>query len=296
MLNPQIRDTLGDMGVRVDAIRPLVRRSDPMDREAGAHLKIEPPVSLYQADDLVVKVGPAGKLDAYAKEHRVLGYLQERGFNAPASPTLPRQVGRHAVALTTYVPHDPTATPEPERTGALLAQLHQIPAPDWLSPDRSLLRNVQTLIAKPSLSAAVREALVGKCVPNEAALAEQNRASSRLCHGDLHLGNILPHKSGAQLIDFEASASGHPLWDIARLTQANKRFGLDTAWYQRLWNTWQEHTGFTGEELQPFVDWRSWYGVVNLLGRASLSHDERSELANRLKWAQYGTENEWTRI
>lgn len=296
MLNPEILANLEDMGVAVDALAPLARRADPMDKMAGAHLKIESDVSLLRARDLVIKIGPASKLDDYIKESRLLEYLQGKDFDSPISTEWPRVVGNYALAVSTYIDHNPCDTLSPEQTANQLVKLHQMSAPGWLGVDRKLAISCAEVLTKPDLPSRLQRRLIDKCLSSEALVAEQNLAASKLCHGDLHLGNILPGADGIRLIDFESAASGHPLWDFARLAQASERFGLNASWYQRCWLAWQEQMGFSAKELEPFIEWRCWYGVINLLGRTSLDSSEQAELANRLAWVYDGAKNKWTRI
>lgn len=91
----------------------------------------------------------------------------------------------------------------------------------------------------PSLHALLRRQIAGARVPEplrQAALAALDRlpAGDRLCHGDVHPGNVIATRAGLQLIDWQKAAAGDPAADVARseLVLRYGRFG--PAWFSRL--------------------------------------------------------------
>ncbi|MGP3771039.1 phosphotransferase family protein [Streptomyces sp. SDT5-1] len=113
-----------------------------------------------------------------------------------------------------------------EAVGALLARLHTVPAhtlPPGLPPMRGPLkaaRAVARLRAAAPDHPAARPILAAWRTLPPWARAETPYAHARaLCHGDLHLGQLVRHPadSGAwTLIDVDDLGVGDPAWDLAR--------------------------------------------------------------------------------
>lgn len=90
--------------------------------------------------------------------------------------------------------------------GRLHARLHEIAAPSEL-PDLSqvLLRRIDAAPHLPSRTASyARDLLAG--MPE----------GDRICHGDLHPGNVIVHPEGLVLIDWSNASRGHAMADLAR--------------------------------------------------------------------------------
>ena len=90
-----------------------------------------------------------------------------------------------------------------------------------------------------SLRARLRHEIEGARVPEplrEAALAALARLpeGDRLCHGDLHPGNVISTRAGLHLIDWQKAAVGDPAADAAR-SELMLRYGrFGPAWFSRL--------------------------------------------------------------
>ncbi|KOV55916.1 phosphotransferase family protein, partial [Streptomyces sp. MMG1121] len=136
-------------------------------------------------------------------------------------------------------PDDPDAAPW-EATAVLLARLHRTPPPDGLPPMRGPAKAAR---AVGRLHAALRDT-ARKAAPAEAtgretadpeaagpilnawaALPAWARAEApmpgpaALCHGDLHLGQLVRHPAPDgpwRLIDVDDLGTGAPAWDLAR--------------------------------------------------------------------------------
>lgn len=103
-----------------------------------------------------------------------------------------------------------------KRVGELLAAFHQLPVYDSVVPAPALAQRLVSLTTR--LPAPMRCAAAG------ALTSAINRVEERpavLCHGDLHLHNIVAHRGangpGAfAVIDFEETAPAIPEWDLAQ--------------------------------------------------------------------------------
>ena len=91
-------------------------------------------------------------------------------------------------------------------TGRVHRQLSGVPAPDGLRDLRALVE--ERIGTSDTIPEAARERL--KAI---LALAPDG---DRLCHLDLHPGNIIESPAGPIVIDFSNAASGHPMADHAR--------------------------------------------------------------------------------
>ncbi|MGW7418394.1 phosphotransferase family protein [Streptomyces sp. NPDC054863] len=129
-------------------------------------------------------------------------------------------------------PEDPDAAPW-EETGALLARLHRTdtaalpaPVPPMRGPAKAA-RGVARMLAAPHRApgapAPYRTVLhawhrLPAWARNEAP-APQHRTHAVLCHGDLHLGQLVRHPAPDgpwHLIDIDDLGLGDPAWDLAR--------------------------------------------------------------------------------
>ncbi|MDX3532329.1 aminoglycoside phosphotransferase family protein, partial [Streptomyces sp. ID05-39B] len=118
-------------------------------------------------------------------------------------------------------PQDPDAAPW-EEAGKLLARLHRTPAPTPLPPMRGPAKAARAV-------ARLREAgphpAVGPVLRAWGHLPAWARAeapmpdTTTLCHGDLHLGQLVRHPAPDgpwRLIDVDDLGVGVPAWDLAR--------------------------------------------------------------------------------
>ncbi|WP_329215620.1 aminoglycoside phosphotransferase family protein [Streptomyces sp. NBC_01485] len=118
-------------------------------------------------------------------------------------------------------PDDPDAAPW-EAAGTLLARLHRTPAPTALPPMRGPAKAAH---AVARLRAAASHAAVAPVLAAWRALPAWARAeapmpdTATLCHGDLHLGQLVRHPAPDgpwRLIDVDDLGVGVPAWDLAR--------------------------------------------------------------------------------
>ncbi|MFD5401028.1 phosphotransferase family protein [Streptomyces griseorubiginosus] len=121
-------------------------------------------------------------------------------------------------------PEDPDAAPwEPAAT--LLARLHRTPAPPGLpamrGPAKAALAVARLLGAArqdrhPALAPVLR---AWSALPSWARGESLMRDTTTLCHGDLHLGQLVRHPAPDGpwcLIDVDDLGVGEPAWDLAR--------------------------------------------------------------------------------
>ncbi|MER6683261.1 phosphotransferase family protein [Streptomyces olivaceoviridis] len=125
-------------------------------------------------------------------------------------------------------PHDPDAAPW-EAAATLLARLHRTPVPAGLPPMRGPAKAARAL---DRLQAALRTApgatahtAARPVLDAWAALPAWARGQApmpgppALCHGDLHLGQLVRHPAPDgpwKLIDVDDLGAGVPAWDLAR--------------------------------------------------------------------------------
>ncbi|MFJ6660494.1 phosphotransferase family protein [Streptomyces sp. NPDC091377] len=119
-------------------------------------------------------------------------------------------------------PDDPDAAPW-EAAAGLLARLHRTPVPTGLPPMRGpakAARAVERLVAAgphPEIATVLR---AWRSLPAWArAKAPMPEPLAALCHGDLHLGQLVRHPAPQgpwRLIDVDDLGVGAPAWDLAR--------------------------------------------------------------------------------
>lgn len=118
-------------------------------------------------------------------------------------------------------PDTPDAAPW-EAAATLLARLHRAPAPVGLPPMRGPAKAARAIAR---LRAADPHPAAGPVLRAWAALPGWARAESpmpavtTLCHGDLHLGQLVRHPAPDGpwvLIDVDDLGVGDPTWDLAR--------------------------------------------------------------------------------
>ncbi|MCT7357085.1 aminoglycoside phosphotransferase family protein [Streptomyces sp. 15-116A] len=118
-------------------------------------------------------------------------------------------------------PDDPDAAPW-EAAATLLALLHRTPLTPGLPVMRGPLkaaRAVARLQAEASGHPAVGPVLrAWSALPDWARGETPTPATGTVCHGDLHLGQLvrLPGDTGWRLIDVDDLGVGNPAWDLAR--------------------------------------------------------------------------------
>lgn len=98
----------------------------------------------------------------------------------------------------------------------LLTRLARLLAETQVAVQSRTIPNLRPL--RPLLEKRIRQATPLPPALQSAALRalEKLPDGSALCHGDLHVGNVLLSSRGPLVIDWENATSGHPLADVAR--------------------------------------------------------------------------------
>lgn len=122
-------------------------------------------------------------------------------------------------------PADPDAAPW-EEAGVLLARLHTVPPsalpgplPDMRGPAKAAAAVARMIAAVGSRPAARPVLDAWHRLPDWARDAAPAPRRPRLCHGDLHLGQLVRYPAGDGpwlLIDVDDLGLGDPAWDLAR--------------------------------------------------------------------------------
>ncbi|WP_435864036.1 phosphotransferase family protein [Streptomyces spongiicola] len=122
-------------------------------------------------------------------------------------------------------PSDPDGAPW-EETAGLLARLHRVPLgplprplPVMRGPARAAAAVARMRAAAPEHPAAGAVLGAWRRLPPWARGEAPAPAPARLCHGDLHLGQLVRHPVGGgswYLIDVDDLGLGDPAWDLAR--------------------------------------------------------------------------------
>ncbi|MFE2280798.1 phosphotransferase family protein [Streptomyces sp. NPDC059454] len=140
----------------------------------------------------------------------------------PAPVELHGRLVTHWPYGTPVDPDDPDAAPW-EAAAALLARLHRTPAPTAVPPMRgpakaahALARLRATAPHHPATAPVLRAwAALPPWARGEASMPD----TTTLCHGDLHLGQLIRHPAHNGpwlLIDVDDLGTGVPAWDLAR--------------------------------------------------------------------------------
>ena len=140
--------------------------------------------------------------------------------------TTPTPLHDRLVTFWPYgTPVDP-ATPEAapwEEAATLLARLHRQPPPPGLPPMRGPAKAAQAVArleaAAPHHPATAPILRAWRTLPAWARSETPMPDTTTLCHGDLHLGQLVRHPAPTgpwRLIDVDDLGVGVPTWDLAR--------------------------------------------------------------------------------
>ncbi|UUN31014.1 phosphotransferase family protein [Streptomyces sp. FIT100] len=193
-----------------------------------------------RADGLVVRHGRAvAKAHASATDHTahrarvtVAAHPRLAGILLPplSLPAAAPLDGRPVTAWpygSPVDPADPDAAPW-EAAARLLAGLHTVPLdalpaplPPMRGPAKVAAAVARMRAAEPADRAARDVVTAWRRLPAWARGAAPGPAGGapRLCHGDLHLGQLVRHPAGDgpwYLIDIDDLGTGEPAWDLAR--------------------------------------------------------------------------------
>ncbi len=120
-------------------------------------------------------------------------------------------------------------------TARLHARLHEVVAPEELTPLREGLR--RRMLGSPHVPPAALAVALAEL--------ESLPDGNRICHGDFHPGNILAGRSGPVIIDWVGATRGDPTADFAR-------------------------TVVLGRAAAPLDSWSRWERLLFARGRKTL--------------------------
>ncbi|MDW8803722.1 aminoglycoside phosphotransferase family protein [Streptomyces scabiei] len=175
--------------------------------------------------DTVAKAHAPGTDPAHLALRMTVAASHPDTLLAPLTPT-PASLHDRLVTFWPYgTPVDPEA-PEAapwEAAATLLARLHRQPPPAGLPPMRGPVKAAQA-VARLASAASHHPATPSvlrawHALPAWARAEAPMSGTTTLCHGDLHLGQLVRHPAGRddwRLIDVDDLGVGAPAWDLAR--------------------------------------------------------------------------------
>lgn len=217
---------------------------DTLLQRAALALGLPGPVSLLRAavslvgrcGEVVVRVSPLSHIDLprARQEVRVMEVARAAGVELAPVVGGPVLVGTDHVAIALrFIAHDPTRRLDWGRLGALLRELHQVPAETWMprhQPAADLRRymaRADRLLDLGRIDADGHALLRAACEQVDRQLPASVDGSLRLAHGDIHTGNVLVRPDGRLvLIDWEESCAASPLVDLSAALARRELYAL----------------------------------------------------------------------
>ncbi|MFM9595868.1 phosphotransferase family protein [Streptomyces scabiei] len=175
--------------------------------------------------DTVAKAHAPGTDPAHLALRMAVAASHPDTLLAPLTPAPAALHGR----LVTFWPYGTPVDPEApeaapwEAAATLLARLHRQPLPAGLPPMRGPVKAAQAVArlasAAPHHPATPSVLRAWHALPAWARAEAPMSGTTTLCHGDLHLGQLVRHPAGTsdwRLIDVDDLGVGVPAWDLAR--------------------------------------------------------------------------------
>ncbi|MFF1304370.1 aminoglycoside phosphotransferase family protein [Streptomyces sp. NPDC058307] len=190
----------------------------------AATLADRPDATVVRHADTVAKAH-APDTDPADLAPRLTAAAQLPGILLPPLGRTPVDLHRRLVTFWPYGepvdPENPDAAPW-EAAATLLARLHRTPAPHGLPPMRGPAKAalaVARLLAAGRRRHTVPVLRAWLTLPPWARAETPMSDTTTLCHGDLHLGQLVRHPAPDgpwRLIDVDDLGVGEPAWDLAR--------------------------------------------------------------------------------
>ncbi|MFI0513690.1 phosphotransferase family protein [Streptomyces sp. WSLK1-5] len=203
------------------------RRHSTCPCRGAATLADRPDATVVRHEDTVAKAHAPGTTPADLTP-RLATAAHLPGILLPPLDRTPVHLHGRIVTFWPYGepvdPEDPDAAPW-EQAATLLAHLHRTPAPPGLPSMRgpvkaalAVARLLQAARQRPH-PAAAPVLRAWSTLPAWARAETPMRDTTTLCHGDLHLGQLVRHPAPDgpwRLIDVDDLGVGEPAWDLAR--------------------------------------------------------------------------------
>jgi thiamine kinase-like enzyme len=120
--------------------------------------------------------------------------------------------------------------------GSLIRQIHELQKPNFPLPQLNPFPKINLRLAEErssGLSAEACDFLQGLSRELQTNVHAEILDSQKIpIHGDSHIGNIIPAKSGFYICDFESFCLGPALWDYAPVGVAVDRFSVSESDFQ----------------------------------------------------------------
>ncbi|MFF8957522.1 aminoglycoside phosphotransferase family protein [Streptomyces sp. NPDC014894] len=265
---------------------------------AGARLLALGENAVFEAGELVVKVGRSAELLARAEREVAVGrWLEEAGVPAvrPARAAA-RLADGHPVTYWHRLP-DAVRPAGPEDLAGLLRQVHALPAPPDLGlPRRELLGGVERWLrlAGEAIDPADAEYLRARRDGfAEASAALAPRLSPGPIHGDALPRNVHVGPGGAVLVDLETFSADLREHDLVVMALSRDRYGLAPEAYDAFtraygWDVreWEGCAVLRGARETASCAWVAQHAGSNPRAREEFSRRVRSLRENRpeVRW------------